>query len=118
MLLLQIFVTICTRISRKQFEIKLHIVDIIFPTPIGQTVHLCIQSPLSLSVCSPAMVTSVPNWQSEINFVLFFHPGVSFLEGKDDIFEDWREKFLNTYKVRGGPSRHDPQHLGALRSEM
>lgn len=26
-------------------------------------------------------------------------PGVSFLEGKEDILEDWREKFLNTYKV-------------------
>ncbi|XP_041720348.1 mpv17-like protein isoform X2 [Coregonus clupeaformis] len=25
--------------------------------------------------------------------------GVSFLENKDDIFEDWREKFLNTYKT-------------------
>ena len=27
---------------------------------------------------------------------------MSILEGKPDIFEDWREKFLNTYKVRGG----------------
>ncbi len=26
--------------------------------------------------------------------------GVSFLEGKEDIFEDWREKFFNTWKVR------------------
>ncbi|KAI3352826.1 hypothetical protein L3Q82_019404 [Scortum barcoo] len=25
--------------------------------------------------------------------------GVSLLEGKEDIFEDWREKFLNTYKT-------------------
>uniref|UniRef100_A0A7N6A9E1 Uncharacterized protein n=1 Tax=Anabas testudineus TaxID=64144 RepID=A0A7N6A9E1_ANATE len=25
--------------------------------------------------------------------------GVSFLEGKDDIMEDWRKKFLNTYKL-------------------
>jgi len=25
---------------------------------------------------------------------------VSFLEGKDDIFEDWREKFFNTWRVR------------------
>ena len=24
------------------------------------------------------------------------------LEGKPDILQDWREKFLNTYKVRGG----------------
>uniref|UniRef100_A0A3Q1CMY9 Mpv17-like protein n=1 Tax=Amphiprion ocellaris TaxID=80972 RepID=A0A3Q1CMY9_AMPOC len=24
---------------------------------------------------------------------------VSFLEGKEDIMEDWREKFLNTYKT-------------------
>lgn len=24
---------------------------------------------------------------------------MSFLEGKEDITEDWREKFLNTYKV-------------------
>ncbi|XP_041737586.2 mpv17-like protein [Coregonus clupeaformis] len=28
-----------------------------------------------------------------------FYTGVSFLENKDDIFEDWREKFLNTYKT-------------------
>ncbi|TNN57985.1 Mpv17-like protein [Liparis tanakae] len=28
-----------------------------------------------------------------------FYTGVSLLEGKDDIFEDWREKFLNTYKT-------------------
>ncbi|XP_013986195.1 mpv17-like protein isoform X2 [Salmo salar] len=27
-----------------------------------------------------------------------FYTGVSFLEGKEDIFQDWREKFLNTYK--------------------
>ncbi|TKS69155.1 Mpv17-like protein [Collichthys lucidus] len=27
-----------------------------------------------------------------------FYTGVSFLEGKEDITEDWREKFLNTYK--------------------
>lgn len=26
--------------------------------------------------------------------------GVSFLEGKEDVFEDWREKFFNTWKVR------------------
>lgn len=25
--------------------------------------------------------------------------GVSFLEGKEDIMEEWRKKFLNTYKV-------------------
>ena len=31
-----------------------------------------------------------------------FGSGMSVLEGKPDIFEDWREKFLNTYKVRGG----------------
>uniref|UniRef100_A0A3B4XFL3 MPV17 mitochondrial membrane protein like n=1 Tax=Seriola lalandi dorsalis TaxID=1841481 RepID=A0A3B4XFL3_SERLL len=29
-----------------------------------------------------------------------FYTGVSFLEGKEDIFEDWREKFFNTWKVR------------------
>ncbi|XP_056265852.1 mpv17-like protein [Pseudoliparis swirei] len=28
-----------------------------------------------------------------------FYTGVSFLEGNNDIFEDWREKFLNTYKT-------------------
>ncbi|XP_077460548.1 mpv17-like protein [Stigmatopora argus] len=28
-----------------------------------------------------------------------FYTGVSFLEGKDDIMEDWRNKFLNTYKT-------------------
>ncbi|RVE75690.1 hypothetical protein OJAV_G00001450 [Oryzias javanicus] len=28
-----------------------------------------------------------------------FYTGVSFLEGKDDILADWREKFLNTYKT-------------------
>ncbi|XP_077379260.1 mpv17-like protein isoform X3 [Festucalex cinctus] len=28
-----------------------------------------------------------------------FYTGVSFLEGKDDIMEDWRDKFLNTYKT-------------------
>uniref|UniRef100_A0A672QCF7 Si:dkeyp-72e1.7 n=1 Tax=Sinocyclocheilus grahami TaxID=75366 RepID=A0A672QCF7_SINGR len=29
-----------------------------------------------------------------------FYTGVSFLEGKEDIFADWREKFFNTYKTR------------------
>ncbi|XP_076148239.1 bMERB domain-containing protein 1 isoform X2 [Alosa pseudoharengus] len=28
-----------------------------------------------------------------------FYTGVSFLEGKEDIFQDWREKFFNTYKT-------------------
>ncbi|KAL0993584.1 hypothetical protein UPYG_G00110090 [Umbra pygmaea] len=28
-----------------------------------------------------------------------FYTGVSFLENKDDIFQDWREKFINTYKT-------------------
>ncbi|KAK2832979.1 hypothetical protein Q5P01_016868 [Channa striata] len=28
-----------------------------------------------------------------------FYTGVSFLEGRDDIFEDWREKFFNTWKT-------------------
>ncbi|XP_061686703.1 mpv17-like protein isoform X3 [Syngnathoides biaculeatus] len=28
-----------------------------------------------------------------------FYTGVSFLEGKDDIMEDWRDKFFNTYKT-------------------
>ncbi|XP_067116007.1 mpv17-like protein isoform X1 [Osmerus mordax] len=28
-----------------------------------------------------------------------FYTGVSFLEGKDDILQDWREKFFNTYKT-------------------
>nr|XP_057904594.1 mpv17-like protein isoform X1 [Doryrhamphus excisus] len=28
-----------------------------------------------------------------------FYTGVSFLEGKEDIFEDWREKFFNTWKT-------------------
>ncbi|KAG7459416.1 hypothetical protein MATL_G00210360 [Megalops atlanticus] len=28
-----------------------------------------------------------------------FYTGVSFLEGKEDILEDWRAKFLNTYKT-------------------
>ncbi|KAK2919362.1 hypothetical protein Q8A73_003733 [Channa argus] len=28
-----------------------------------------------------------------------FYTGVSFLEGKEDIMEDWRKKFLNTYKT-------------------
>uniref|UniRef100_A0A1A8CVK1 Mpv17-like protein n=2 Tax=Nothobranchius kadleci TaxID=1051664 RepID=A0A1A8CVK1_NOTKA len=28
-----------------------------------------------------------------------FYTAVSFLEGKEDIFEDWRAKFLNTYKT-------------------
>ncbi|KAF5894755.1 mpv17-like protein [Clarias magur] len=27
-----------------------------------------------------------------------FYTGVSVLEGKEDVFEDWRTKFLNTYK--------------------
>ncbi|XP_077387362.1 mpv17-like protein isoform X1 [Festucalex cinctus] len=31
-----------------------------------------------------------------------FYTGVSFLEGKEDIFEDWREKFFNTWKVSEG----------------
>ncbi|XP_072319969.1 mpv17-like protein [Eucyclogobius newberryi] len=28
-----------------------------------------------------------------------FYTGVSFLEGKEDITKDWREKFFNTYKT-------------------
>ncbi|CAL1602001.1 unnamed protein product [Knipowitschia caucasica] len=28
-----------------------------------------------------------------------FYTGLSFLEGKEDITQDWREKFLNTYKT-------------------
>ncbi|XP_049576813.1 mpv17-like protein [Syngnathus scovelli] len=28
-----------------------------------------------------------------------FYIGVSFLEGKEDVMEDWRNKFLNTYKT-------------------
>lgn len=32
--------------------------------------------------------------------------GVSFLEGKEDIMEDWRKKFLNTYKVRAETGYH------------
>ncbi|XP_017308079.1 mpv17-like protein [Ictalurus punctatus] len=28
-----------------------------------------------------------------------FYTGVSVLEGKEDVFEDWREKFFNTYKT-------------------
>ncbi|KAL6476433.1 hypothetical protein MHYP_G00149320 [Metynnis hypsauchen] len=28
-----------------------------------------------------------------------FYTGVSFLEGKEEIFEDWRAKFFNTYKT-------------------
>ncbi|XP_076001448.1 mpv17-like protein [Genypterus blacodes] len=28
-----------------------------------------------------------------------FYTGLSFLEGKEDIFEDWRKKFFNTYKT-------------------
>lgn len=34
-------------------------------------------------------------------FLVFLssHEGVSFLEDKEDIFEDWREKFFNTWKV-------------------
>lgn len=28
-----------------------------------------------------------------------FYTGVSFLEGKEDITKDWREKFLNTYRT-------------------
>ncbi|XP_062304275.1 mpv17-like protein isoform X3 [Osmerus eperlanus] len=31
--------------------------------------------------------------------VAFSFHGVSFLEGKDDILQDWREKFFNTYKT-------------------
>uniref|UniRef100_A0A8C4IAQ1 Mpv17-like protein n=1 Tax=Dicentrarchus labrax TaxID=13489 RepID=A0A8C4IAQ1_DICLA len=34
-----------------------------------------------------------------------FYTGVSFLEGKEDIFEDWREKFFNTWKVRKAPGQ-------------
>lgn len=32
-------------------------------------------------------------------FKPFSLEGVSFLEDKEDIFEDWREKFFNTWKV-------------------
>ncbi|XP_034044197.1 mpv17-like protein [Thalassophryne amazonica] len=28
-----------------------------------------------------------------------FYTGVSFLEGKEDVMKDWREKFFNTYKT-------------------
>ncbi|XP_035253203.1 mpv17-like protein [Anguilla rostrata] len=28
-----------------------------------------------------------------------FYTGVSFLEGKEDVLADWRDKFLNTYKT-------------------
>ncbi|XP_036425413.1 mpv17-like protein [Colossoma macropomum] len=28
-----------------------------------------------------------------------FYTGVSFLEGKDDILDDWKKKFVNTYKT-------------------
>uniref|UniRef100_A0A8C9VHY0 MPV17 mitochondrial inner membrane protein like n=1 Tax=Scleropages formosus TaxID=113540 RepID=A0A8C9VHY0_SCLFO len=28
-----------------------------------------------------------------------FYTGVSFLEGKEDVLQDWRDKFLNTYKT-------------------
>ncbi|MBN3320976.1 MP17L protein, partial [Atractosteus spatula] len=28
-----------------------------------------------------------------------FYTGVSLLDGKDDVLQDWREKFLNTYKT-------------------
>ncbi|CAL8289170.1 unnamed protein product [Boreogadus saida] len=28
-----------------------------------------------------------------------FYTGVSFLEGKEDVFEDWRDKFFNTWKT-------------------
>ncbi|XP_029006337.1 mpv17-like protein [Betta splendens] len=28
-----------------------------------------------------------------------FYTGVSFLEGKEDVMDDWRKKFLNTYKT-------------------
>lgn len=28
-----------------------------------------------------------------------FYTGVSFMEGKEDILQDWREKFFNTYKT-------------------
>ncbi|XP_061606301.1 mpv17-like protein isoform X1 [Phyllopteryx taeniolatus] len=28
-----------------------------------------------------------------------FYTGVSFLEGKEDVLEDWREKFFNTWKT-------------------
>lgn len=38
--------------------------------------------------------------------------GVSFLEEKDDIFEDWREKFFNTWKVRLPGRRTDGHPAG------
>ncbi|XP_056097554.1 mpv17-like protein [Rhinichthys klamathensis goyatoka] len=28
-----------------------------------------------------------------------FYTGVSFMEGRDEILQDWKEKFLNTYKT-------------------
>lgn len=46
---------------------------------------------------------------------LFRPAGVSFLEGKEDVFEDWREKFFNTWKVRevlaASSDRESPSHL-------
>lgn len=35
----------------------------------------------------------------EIIELLLIISGLSLLEGQDDILEDWRNKFLNTYTV-------------------
>lgn len=42
---------------------------------------------------------------------LLCRAGVSFLEGKEDIFEDWREKFFNTWKVRILPILPPTPHI-------
>lgn len=62
-----------------------------------------------LSLCSSFMYTAYkpvnqsnyfPAGGQNMNFLFVCHSGLSFLEGKEDITADWREKFLNTYKVR------------------
>lgn len=60
-------------------------------------------SPLATSVFYTGKYT---NFVTYIALVYLFYftqffvfAGVSFLEGKEDIFADWREKFFNTYKV-------------------
>ncbi|XP_063051989.1 mpv17-like protein isoform X2 [Engraulis encrasicolus] len=52
----------------------------------GSSVRMVVRKLLLDQTLAAPLVTSV------------FYTGVSFLEGKDDIFQDWRQKFFNTYR--------------------
>lgn len=102
---------ICTSISVTQLDKTWHICLLL------QDIHInCLQGVLKVYLrCLKTVRQSdhFPLDSQRINcfFCLVCHPGVSFLEGKEDITEDWREKFLNTYKVRWSRGRLSQQGL-------